>query len=166
MDHLNENSSALGQFQNRDSMRGLPFYGQKGDFNFVMGRSQFTPGISIKSLPLSDMSRNADVGISEFDHNVNLIKHYFKPGDRVRGVLVNSQLKSKNGKVVIGKLKRIEVNRRDHTIKVFIKDPETLKEAEIYIDTMERIYESKNRALSFNEFVLNEDLKYRKRKSN
>jgi hypothetical protein len=157
MKKINENSSALGQFQNRDSMRGLPFYGQKGDFNFVMGRSQFTPGISIKSLPLSDMSRNADVGISEFDHNVNLIRHYFKPGDRVRGVLVNSQIKSKNGKMVVGKLKRISVNRRDHTIKAYIKDPETLKEQEIYIDTMERLYESNKFALSFDQFVLNED---------
>jgi hypothetical protein len=158
MKKVNENSSALGQFQNRDSMRGLPFYGQKGDFNFVMGRSQFTPGISIKSLPLSDMSRNADVGMSEFDHNINLIRHYFKPGDRVRGVLVNSQIKSKNGKMVVGKLKRISVNRRDHTIKAYIKDPETLKEQEIYIDTMERLYESNNNALSFEQFVLNEDL--------
>lgn len=158
MDKLNENSAALGQFQNRDAMRGLPFYGQKGDFNFVMGRSQFTPGVSIKSLPLSDMSRNSDIGPTEFDSNVNLIRYYFKPGDRVRGVLVNSQLKSKDGKVVIGRLTRISVNRRDHTIKIFIKDPETLKEFEIYVDTMERIYESFNRALSFDEFVLNENL--------
>lgn len=139
-------------------MRGLPWYGEKGDFNFVMGRSQFTPGISIKSLPLSDMSRNADTTMSEFDRNVNLINYYFKPGDRVRGTLVNSQLKSKHGKTVVGKLVNIKVNRRDHTIKAYIKNPETLESMEIYIDTMERIYESSNRALSFEEFSLNEDL--------
>jgi len=37
MKRVNENSSALGHFQNRDHMRGLPFYGQKGDFNFTVG---------------------------------------------------------------------------------------------------------------------------------
>ena len=156
MSRVNENngSSAMGAFQHRDTMRGLPWGGQKGDFNFVMGRSQFTPGISIKLLPLSDMSnKNGDVGISEFDSNVSTIKHYFKPGDRVRGILVNSQFESDNGRTVIGKLAKVVSNRRDHTIKIYIKDPETLKEQEIYVDTMERIYESKYRAMDFSEFL-------------
>lgn len=152
MKYINE-SSALTNFQHRDHMRGLPFYGQKGDFNFVTGRSQFTPGISIKQVPLSDMSRNGDTGISEFDHNINVIRQYFKPGDRVRGTEVNSQLKSENGRTIVGKLKKVEVNRRDHTIKVFIIDPKTLEEKEIYVDTMERIFESKYRAFSFSEFI-------------
>lgn len=152
MEHINENT-ALNQFQHRDYMRGLPFYGQKGDFNFVMGRSQFTPGISIKMVPLSDMSHNGDVGISEFENGVNTIKKFFKPGDRVRGILVNSQLKSENGRTIVGKLINIDVNQRNHTIKAYIKDPVTLKKQEIYIDTMERIYESGNSALSFSEFL-------------
>jgi hypothetical protein len=152
MSNINENT-AMGNFQHRDNMRGLPFYGQKGDFNFVTGRSQFTPGISIKLVPLSDMSRKGDPGIGEFDSNVNIIKQYYKPGDRVRGILVNSQLDSENGRVVIGKLESVKVDRRNHTIKVFIKDPETLEQKEIYVDTMERIYESKYRALSFSEFI-------------
>ncbi len=134
-------------------MKGLPFYGQKGDFNFVTGRSQFTPGVSIKLLPLSDMSRKGDTGVSEFDRNVNIIKYHYKPGDRVRGVLVNSQINNKNGKTVVGRLSEVKVNRRDNTIKIFIKDPSTLEKSEIYIDTMERLYESKNRILSFSQFI-------------
>lgn len=153
MKNINENSAALGQFQHRDYMRGLPFYGQKGDFNFVMGRSQFTPGVSIKLVPLSDMSKKGDPGTSEFDHNINVIKQYFKPGDRVRGILVDSHLSSKNGKYITGKVHEVKVNRRDHTIKVYVKDPETLDIKEIYVDTMERIFESKYRALSFSEFI-------------
>lgn len=152
MKKVNENS-ALGHFQNRDYMRGLPFYGEKGDFNFTVGRSNFTPGVSIKQVPLSDMSRNGDPGISEFDQNVNKIKFWYKPGDNVRGILVNSQLKSENGKVVIGKLKNVKVDRRNNTIQVFIINPKTRKIQEIYVDTMVRIFESKNRALSFLEFV-------------
>jgi len=144
----------MGAFQHRDTMRGLPWGGQKGDFNFVMGRSQFTPGISIKLLPLSDMSnKTGDVGITEFDRNVSVIKFYFKPGDRVRGTLVNSQFESGDGRTVIGKLHRVEVNRRNHTIKTYIKDPETLREQEIYVDTMERMYESSHRAMNFSEFL-------------
>jgi hypothetical protein len=136
-------------------MRGLPFYGQKGDFNFVMGRSQFTPGVSIKLLPLTDMSRKGgDPGKSEFESNINLIKHYYKPGDRVRGVLVNSKMgKDTDGRIVVGKLNKIDINRRDKTIKVYIIDPSTLESKEIYVDTMERIFESKYRALSFSEFI-------------
>lgn len=153
MKKLNETSGALGAFQSRDYMRGLPFYGQKGDFNFVMGRSQFTPGVSIKQLPLSDMSRTSDPGIGEFDQNINKIKFWYKPGDLVRGILVNSQIKSENGKTIIGKLKNIKVDRRNHTIQVYIINPKTREISEIYVDTMERIFESKNRALTFYQFI-------------
>ena len=153
MSKINENNGFTG-FQQRDRMRGLPFTGQSGDFNFVMGRSQFTPGVSIKQLPLSDMSsKKGDIGISEFETNVNVINHFFSPGMRVRGMLVNSQLDSKNGRTVIGKLYKVEVNRRDHTIKIYITDPETLENQEIYVDSMERIYESSHLALSFSEFL-------------
>ena len=146
-------NGALGSFQSRDSMRGMPYYGSKGDFNFTSGRSKFTPGISIKQLPLIDMSRSGDPGIGEFDQNVNKVKYWYKPGDLVRGVLVNSQLRSENGKVAIGKLKNVKVNRRNNTIQIFITDPKTRKIQEIYVDTMERIFESKNRALSFLQFI-------------
>jgi hypothetical protein len=155
MSKINENMTpAITAFQNRDYMRGIPFYGEKGDFNFVVGKSKFTPGVSIKSLPLSDMSRKGDPGIGDFDRSVSLIKHYYKPGDRVRGILVNSHLKSDEGRMVVGKLNRVEINRRDNTIKVFIKNPETLEIQEIYVDTMERLYESRiGMALSFSEFI-------------
>lgn len=156
MKKINENMSAgaMTAFQNRDHMRGLPFYGEKGDFNFVTGKSQFTPGVSIKSLPLSDMSRKGDPGIGEFDRNVNLIKNYYQPGDRVRGTLVNSQIGSRGPRTVVGKLSKVEINRRDNTIKVYIKDPSTLEVMEIYVDSMERLYESNPwRAKSFSQFI-------------
>jgi hypothetical protein len=133
-------------------MRGLPFYGEKGDFNFVVGRSQFTPGVSIKNVPLSDMSRKSDPGVSQFDLNINMLKYHFKPGDRIRGIVVNSMIGTENGRTVVGKLDSIKVNRRDKTIKVFIRDPKTLEKKEIYVDTMERVFES-YRALSFSQFV-------------
>ena len=151
---INEQSSSITGFQNRDYMRGLPFYGAKGDFNFVTGRSQFTPGVSIKQLPLSDMSRKGDPGISGFDNSVNLIKYHYHPGDRVRGILVNSQTGTPGGRVVVGRLVEIKVDRRNHTIKVFIKDPKTLQRKEIYVDTMERMYESSGfMAKSFLQFL-------------
>ena len=154
MKRLNEQSSTITGFQSRDYMRGMPFYGQKGDFNFVTGRSQFTPGISIKQLPLSDMSRSGDPGVSEFDRNVNIIRYNYKPGDRVRGILVNSQIKNKGGKMVVGRLLEVKVDRRNNTIKAFIKDPKTLQKKEIYIDTMERLYESNSfKAMTFSQFI-------------
>lgn len=152
--NINEQSSSITGFQSRDYMRGLPFYGQKGDFNFVTGRSQFTPGVSIKQVPLSDMSRNGDPGISEFDRNVNLIKYHYKLGDRVRGILVNSQTGTPGGRIVVGRLVEVKVDRRNHTIKVYIKDPKTLERREIYVDTMERLYESNGfMAKNFLQFI-------------
>jgi len=153
MDKINESSSSVTAFQNRDDMRGLPFYGQKGDFNFVTGRSQFTPGISIKMLPLRDLSRNTDIGISPFDQLISVVRHYFNIGDRVRGKKVNSFIDSEEGEVSIGNIKNIDIDRKNETITILIKDPETLKTTEIYFDSMEKIVESKYYAKSFDQFI-------------
>ena len=143
MDFIYENNIVMTYAQHQDFTRGLPFYGEKGDFNFVMGRSQFTPGISIKILPLSDLSRNADVGISEFQQYVNTINNMFKPGDRIRGIEMNSLLKEEDdGDQVVGRFENIKIDYQNKQIRAFLKDPVTLKKTEVYPDTMERLMES------------------------
>lgn len=135
-----------------DFTRGIPFYGTKGDFNFTVGRSQFTPGISIKQTPLTDMSVRGDTGYTPFDLSIAKLKLYFKPGDRVRGIIVNSQLDNENGKFVVGKLHKISPNYSNTTIRTWIKNPKTLELQEIYPETMERIYES-HLAMTFTQFI-------------
>jgi hypothetical protein len=67
---------------------------------------------------------------------------------------VNSQIKNKGGKMVVGRLLEVKVDRRNNTIKAFIKDPKTLQKKEIYIDTMERLYESNSfKAMTFAQFI-------------
>jgi hypothetical protein len=144
MDFIYENNIVMTYAQHKDFTRGLPFYGEKGDFNFVMGRSQFTPGISIKILPLSDLSRNADVGVTEFRQYVNTINNMFKPGDRIRGIEMNSMLTEEDddGTQVVGRFDKIKVDYSNQQIRAFIKDPSTMKTTEVYPGTMERIMES------------------------
>lgn len=151
MENLNENR--ISPLVNRgDFTRGIPFYGTKGDFNFTMGRSQFTPGISIKQTLLTDLSRKGDPGTTPFDQNISTLKTFFKPGDRVRGILVNSQLDEDNGKMVVGKLYKIKPDYSNNSIRAWIKNPKTLKLQEIYVESLERVYES-HRALSFSQFI-------------
>ena len=57
--------------QRQQAMQGLPFYG-KADFNFVASKSPFSNGIAIKLLPLSDLSRPAQVEIDEFEEETKL----------------------------------------------------------------------------------------------
>tara|TARA_B100000963_G_scaffold176268_1_gene153299 strand:- start:6152 stop:6649 length:498 start_codon:yes stop_codon:yes gene_type:complete len=162
MEFIYENNIVMTYAQHSDFTRGLPFYGEKGDFNFVMGRSQFTPGISIKILPLSDLSRNADVGITEFQQYVNTINNMFKPGDRIRGIEMNSMLNEddEEGTQVVGKFDKIKVDYENKQIRAFVKDPSTLKSTEVYPGTMERLMESasyKNKDSylipNFNKFI-------------
>lgn len=149
MKEVNENYSYATR---GDFTRGIPFYGTKGDFNFTVGRSKFTPGISVKQVPLSDLSVKGDPGYSDLDISVNKLKTYYRPGHRVRGILVNSQLESENGKMVVGRLHKIQPDYSNQNIRVWITDPKTLEIKEIYPETIERVYES-NRALSFDQFI-------------
>ena len=151
MKKINENLPP-GMINRGDFTRGIPFYGVKGDFNFTLGRSQFTPGISIKQTPLTDMSRPGDPGFTPMDNMLGRLRHYFKPGDRVRGVMVNSLLRDKP-KMVVGKVVKIQPNYANDSIRVWVKDQKTLKVCEIYVESMQKIYESVSPALSFNKFI-------------
>jgi hypothetical protein len=87
------------------------------------------------------------------DNMLSRVKRFFKPGDRVRGVKVNSMLRDGESKTVVGKVVKIEPNYSNDSIRVFIKDPKTLKVHEIYVESMEKIYESRGLALDFNNFI-------------
>jgi len=151
MSNLNENR--ISPLVSRgDFTRGLPFYGVKGDFNFTTGRSRFTPGISVKQVPLTDMSVKGDPGYNDFDLSINKLKLFFKPGDRIRGVAVNSLLDSETGRMVVGKLHKISPDYSNGVIKVWVKNPKTLEIQEVYPESIERVYES-NRALTFTQFI-------------
>lgn len=154
MERINENNyRALSFTQHRNFQQGLPFYGTSGDFNFVMGRSQFTPGISVKNVPLKDLSHKGDPGLTEFDSYVNLMKFMFKPGDRVRATEMNSLLKDDDGSQTVGKFHKIEIDRSNEQVRAFVKNPETLKLTEVYADSIERIYESKSFNFKFGSYA-------------
>ena len=141
-----------GMVNRGDFTRGIPFYGAKGDFNFTLGRSQFTPGISIKQSPLTDMSKNGDPGFSPMDNMLSRVRQFFKPGNRVRGTRINSLLRDEP-KTVVGKIVKIEPNYANDSIRVWIKDQLTQRVFEIYLESMEKVYENGGLALGFNQFV-------------
>ena len=135
-----------------DFTRVIPFYVTKGDFNFTAGRSQFTPGISVKQVPFVDMSVKGDTGFSDLDIMISRLRHFFKAGDRIRGIELNSHLGKDNVKYVVGKLHKIKPDFSNDTIRVWVKNPKTLQITEVYFESIERLYES-NRALTFTQFI-------------
>jgi len=150
MSRLNENRGMPGALGQRDFSRGLPFYGTKGDFNFTTGRSQFTPGVSVKQSPLTDMSVKGDPGFTSFDIKIGTLRTFFKPGDRIRGVVVNSQRNGRS-RTITGRLHKLTPNYKNGHVRAWIRDPKTLKLTEVYVDTIERIYEG--RAMNFSQFI-------------
>jgi hypothetical protein len=150
---LNEGRAATSFLQYRNLMGGLPFYGTSGDYQFTTtNRSQFTPGFQIKITNLTDMSYNGDPGMSDFDSMVNTVRKHFRVGDRVRGLIVNSQIENEEGRYAVGRIVKFDINYSDRTIKVIIKNPETLETQEIYFDSMVRLYES-HKIMRFSEYL-------------
>jgi hypothetical protein len=142
--------------QRQQAMRGLPFYGP-GDFNFVASRNNFSNGISIKLLPLADLSRPQDVEIDEFDQELKALNNAFKVGSRLGGIKINSTYSDKNGNPehIIGRFESFKIDRKHGTIRAFIQDATTLKSIEVYPETLSRISESKSYlAKTFLEFLI------------
>jgi hypothetical protein len=96
------------------------------------------------------MSIKGDPGFTPFDIKLSTLRTFFKPGDRIRGVIVNSQTKGEP-RMITGKLHKMLPNYKNGSVRVWIRDPKTLKLTEVYIDPIERLYES--RAMSFEQFI-------------
>jgi hypothetical protein len=142
--------------QRQQAMQGLPFYG-RSDFNFAAAKSPFSNGISIKILPLSDLSRVATVNIDSFGDEVNRLSQQFQKGSRISGVKVNSTFtnRQKEPTVIIGKFESLRIDRPTQTIRAFIRDPKSMKIVEVYPETLNRLTESKNyKAKTFLEFLI------------
>lgn len=146
-----QDTQNINEMSQHSHHRGMPFYGASDNFNFTTGRSSFTPGISIKSVPLQDMSVKGDTGYSKLDLEVGNLRQHFKPGDRIRGIIVNSKLHKEEGKKIVGLLHKILPNYLTGEIRVWVRDQKTLKLTEVYMDSIERVYE--NAVLSFSEFI-------------
>jgi hypothetical protein len=55
--------------------------------------------------------------------------------------------------MAVGKLHKIQPDYSNNTIRAWIKNPKTLELQEVYIESIERIYESAHRALTFSQFI-------------
>lgn len=144
--------------QRQNAMGGLPFYG-KGDFNFVAARGNFTPGIAIKILPLSDLSKpNTDPVTDPFEEYTRELTSTFKPGTRMKALKVNSVHTEKNPKPIVGKFDSFKVDKKTKTIRAFILDPKSLEKYEVYPESLTRLNESQSydngRAKTFLEFLI------------
>jgi hypothetical protein len=152
------NGPVLTYGQRQNAMGGLPFYG-KGDFNFIASRSNFTPGIAIKILPLSDLSNpRPEIVPDEFHEEVKQLNNMFKSGSRIKGIQVNSVHTQKTPTSVVGKFDSFKVDNRTKTIRAFIIDPNTLEKHEVYPESLVKLNEStqyqSGRAKTFLEFLI------------
>jgi len=142
--------------QRQQAMVGLPFYG-KSDFNFVASKSPFSNGISIKILPLSDLSRVSPIEIDEFQKEVQEMSQHFKKGSRTSGIKVNSPFinSKKEPDIVIGRFESFKIDKSSKTIRAFIRDPKTLKPIEVYPESLNQLNESRSHlAKTFMDFLI------------
>lgn len=142
--------------QRQQAMQGLPFYG-RSDFNFAAAKSPFSNGISIKILPLSDLSKSSPINIDEFDVEINKLNQQFKRGSRISGVKVNSTFTNPKNEpsVVFGNFESLKIDKVTQTIRAFIRDPKSLKIIEVYPATLNRLIESRNnKAKTFLAFLI------------
>ena len=140
--------------QRNNFVSQIPFQG-RGDFGFVSSQSNFTPGITIKMLPLRDLSRPQQVNPSEFDELVKELNQQFIPGRRLSGVVINSNHQKKGGERVIGRFLGFKLDRKNQIIRAFIHDSEINKRVEIYPETIGLVNESQSfRAKTFMEFLI------------
>lgn len=142
--------------QRQQAMKGLPFYG-KSDFNFVASKGSFSTGISVKVLPLSDLSRVQPINVDEFTQELRHLTDAFKTGSRITGIKVNSTFTNKKHEpeYIIGQFESFKVDKLQKTIRAFIRDPKTMKVIEVYPESLHRLNESTSHlAKTFLEFLI------------
>jgi hypothetical protein len=139
--------------QKNSFVSSIPFQG-RGDFGFVASQSTFTPGITIKLLPLADLSRPQEVETSEFDQLVADLNDQFRPGKRLSGVEVNTQHQKGGSNKVFGRFIGFELDRKHQVIRAFIRDSELNKKVEVYPASLMSVNESNGHAKTFMQFLI------------
>jgi hypothetical protein len=139
--------------QKNSFVSSIPFQG-RGDFGFVASQSTFTPGITIKLLPLADLSRPQEVETSEFDQLVADLNDQFRPGKRLSGVEVNTQHQKGGSNKVFGRFIGFELDRKHQVIRAFIRDSELNKKVEVYPASLMSVNESSGHAKTFMQFLI------------
>jgi hypothetical protein len=134
-------------------MSSIPFQG-RGDFGFVASQSTFTPGITIKLLPLADLSRPQEIETSEFDQLVADLNDQFRPGKRLSGVEVNTQHQKGGSNKVFGRFLGFELDRKHQVIRAFIRDSELNKKVEVYPASLMNVNESTGHTKTFMQFLI------------
>jgi len=142
--------------QKNSFVNQIPFQG-RGDFGFVASQSNFTPGITIKMLPLRDLSRPQAVTSTEFDELINDLNQKFRPGRRLSGIQVNGHHNKDADARVFGRFLGFTLDRKHQIIRAYIRDSETNKKVEIYPATLEQVNESNSlHAKTFMQFLIQE----------
>jgi len=139
--------------QKNSFVSSIPFQG-RGDFGFVASQSTFTPGITIKLLPLADLSRPQEIETSEFDQLVADLNDQFRPGKRLSGVEVNTQHQKGGSNKVFGRFLGFELDRKHQVIRAFIRDSELNKKVEVYPASLMNVNESTGHTKTFMQFLI------------
>lgn len=132
----------------------IPFQG-RGEMGFVASQSNFTPGITIKILPLSDLSLPQQVEVSEFDQLINDLNNQFRPGRRLSGVEVNSQHQKGGSHKIFGRFVGFELDRKHQVIRAFIRDSVSNQKVEVYPASLMTVNESSSHhTKTFMQFLI------------
>ena len=140
--------------QKNNFISSIPFQG-RGDFGFVASQSNFTPGITIKLLPLADLSLPQEVETSEFDQLINDLNDQFRPGKRLSGVEVNTQHQKGGSHKVFGRFIGFQLDRKNQVIRAFIRDSASNKKVEVYPASLMTVNESSSHhTKTFMQFLI------------
>jgi hypothetical protein len=140
--------------QKNNFISSIPFQG-RGDFGFVASQSNFTPGITIKLLPLADLSLPQEVETSEFDQLINDLNDQFRPGKRLSGVEVNTQHQKGGSHKVFGRFIGFQLDRKNQVIRAFIRDSASNKKVEVYPASLMTVNEaSSHHTKTFMQFLI------------
>lgn len=140
--------------QKNSFISSIPFQG-RGDYGFVASQSNFTPGITIKMLPLADLSLPQEFELSEFDELIRDLNDQFKPGRRLSGVEINTQHQRGGSTKIFGRFIGFELDRKNKVIRAFIRDSKTNKKVEVYPASLMTVNESSSHhTKTFMQFLI------------
>ena len=125
--------STFNNFYNK-----LPFTGRSDYFGSVSSMQNFGPALVIKMVPFRDMSIEYPYKESDFDKLIQNIQLNLPKGTGVTAIVMNTSMKQKGGKMVSGKVSRIEFDFENENVQIFVIDNKTGNEFEIYPETIFR----------------------------
>jgi len=116
----------------------LPYTGRSDYFGSISYSKGFGPALTIRMVPIRDMSIDYADKTTNYDKLVSNVTNYLPKGTSVTAIIKDSKTNKSNGKLIDGQVDTIDFDFENQLLHIYVIDPSSGERKEVYPESIFR----------------------------